>query len=100
MGEKRILYSIVVGKPWEKRSLGRPRRRWEDNIRRNIFEVDVQDKNWLDVAQNPMAKICYFGDELASSVCHRVSYFVIGESKRSWFLSFLLAPQRKQARRN
>ena len=51
MGEKRILHSIVVGKPEGKRPLGRPRRRWEDNIRRDLREVGIRDENWLDVAQ-------------------------------------------------
>ena len=51
MGEKRRLYSIVVGKPEGKRPLGRPRRRWEDNIRRDLREVGIRDENWLDVAQ-------------------------------------------------
>jgi hypothetical protein len=52
MGEKRRLYSIVVGKPEGKRPLGRPRRRWEDNIRRDLREVGVRDENWLVLAQD------------------------------------------------
>ena len=52
MGEKRRLYSIVVGNPEDKRPLERPRRLWEDNIRKDLREVDVQDENWLDVAQD------------------------------------------------
>ena len=51
MGEKRRLYSIVIGKPDGKRPLGRPRR-WNDNITRDLREVDVQDEYWLDVAQD------------------------------------------------
>ena len=51
MGEKRRLYSILIGKPEGKRPLGRPRRRWEDNIRRDLREVGIRDENWLDVAQ-------------------------------------------------
>ena len=52
MGEKRRLYSTLVGKPEGKRPLGRPRRRWEDNIRRDLREVGVCDENWLDLAQD------------------------------------------------
>ena len=52
MGEKRRLYSILVGRPDGKRPLGRPRRRWEDNIRRDLREVGVRDENWLDTAQD------------------------------------------------
>jgi hypothetical protein len=39
MGVMRNVYSILVGKPGGKRSLGRPRRRWEDNIRVDLREV-------------------------------------------------------------
>lgn len=52
MREKRRLYSILVGRPDGKRPLGRPRRRWEDNIRRDLREVGVRDENWLDTAQD------------------------------------------------
>jgi hypothetical protein len=38
MGEDRVLYRVLVGKPEGKRSLGRPRRRWEDSIRMDIQE--------------------------------------------------------------
>jgi hypothetical protein len=38
-GEKRNAYRILVGKPGVKRPLGRPRRRWEDNIRIDLREV-------------------------------------------------------------
>jgi hypothetical protein len=42
MGEKRDVYSIVVGKPEGKRQLGRPRRRWEDNIKMDLQEVGCE----------------------------------------------------------
>jgi hypothetical protein len=41
MGEKRGAYRILVGRPEGRRPLGRPRRRWEDNIR-----LDLQDVGW------------------------------------------------------
>jgi hypothetical protein len=44
MGEKRNAYRLLVGKPEGKRPLGRPRRRWLDNIRRDLVEV-----GWGDV---------------------------------------------------
>jgi hypothetical protein len=40
MGEKRNAYRLLVGKPEGKRPLGRPRRRWVDNIRLDLGEVD------------------------------------------------------------
>jgi hypothetical protein len=39
MGEKRNAYRILVGKPEGKKSLGRPRRRWVDNIKKNLKEI-------------------------------------------------------------
>jgi hypothetical protein len=39
MGEGRCVYRVLVGKPERKRPLGRPRRRWEDNIKINLQEV-------------------------------------------------------------
>jgi hypothetical protein len=44
MGEKRNAYRLLVGKPEGKRPLGRPRRMWVDNIRRDLVEV-----GWGDV---------------------------------------------------
>jgi hypothetical protein len=46
MGERWGVYSVLVGKPGEKRPLGRPRRRWEDNIKINIQEVGCGCKLW------------------------------------------------------
>jgi len=41
MGEGRRVYRVLMGKPGGKRPLGRPRRRWEDNIKTNLQEVGV-----------------------------------------------------------
>jgi hypothetical protein len=41
-----------VGKPEGKRSLGRPRRRWVDNIKMDIREIGWDDMNWIDLAQD------------------------------------------------
>jgi hypothetical protein len=50
MGEKRNVYRLFVGKPEGKRPLGRPRRRWIDNIKMEILEIGVVD--WTDLAQD------------------------------------------------
>jgi hypothetical protein len=50
MGEKRNAYRLLVGKPEGKRPLGRPRRRWVDNIR--IGEVGWSDVDWISLAQD------------------------------------------------
>ena len=52
MGEGRGVYRVLVGKPEGKRPLGRPRRRWEDNIRMELQEVGVGYKDWIGLAQD------------------------------------------------
>jgi hypothetical protein len=46
MGERRSVYRVLVGKPEGKRQLGRPRRRWEDNIKIDIQEVAQDRDRW------------------------------------------------------
>ena len=52
MGEERGAYRVLVGKPEEKRPLGRPRRRWVDNIRMDLQEVGCGYVDWIGLAQN------------------------------------------------
>ena len=52
MEEGRSAFKILKGKPTGKRHLGRPRRRWEDNIRMDLEEIGINTKNWVDSAQN------------------------------------------------
>jgi hypothetical protein len=47
MGEGRVIYRVLVGKPEGKRPLGRPRRRWED-----LGEIGIGGANWIRLAQN------------------------------------------------
>jgi hypothetical protein len=51
-GENRNAYRIFVGKPEGKRPLGRPRRRWENNIRMDLGEVGWGDVDWIDLAKD------------------------------------------------
>jgi hypothetical protein len=52
LGERRGVYRILVGKPEGKRPLGRPRRRWDYNIRMDLQEVGCGDMDWLGLAQD------------------------------------------------
>jgi hypothetical protein len=51
-GEKRNPYMILVRKPEGKRQLGRPKRKWEDNIKMDLREVGWNGMNWIDLAQD------------------------------------------------
>jgi hypothetical protein len=50
--EKRGVYKILVGKPEGKRSLGRPRLRWEDNIKMDLQKVGCWIIDWIELAQD------------------------------------------------
>ena len=52
MGEGRVVHRILVGEPEGRRPLGRPRRRWEDNIRMELREVGCGCLDWLELAQD------------------------------------------------
>jgi hypothetical protein len=52
MGEKRNVYRLLVGKPEGKRLLGRPRRRWIDNIKMDLLEIGLSVVDWIGLAQD------------------------------------------------
>jgi hypothetical protein len=52
MGEDRGVHRVMVGKPEGKRSLGRPRRRWEDNIKIDLQETGGGRGDWMELAQD------------------------------------------------
>jgi hypothetical protein len=51
MGERRYVHSVLVRKPEGKRPLGRPRRKWENNIKMDLQEVEGA-RDWIDLAQD------------------------------------------------
>jgi len=52
LGERRGVYRVLARKPQGKRPLGRPRRRWEDNIEVDFQEVGCGDMDWIELAQD------------------------------------------------
>jgi hypothetical protein len=52
MGEKRNVYKLLVGKLEGKRPLGIPRRRWIDNIKKDLLEIGVNVVDWTGLAQD------------------------------------------------
>jgi hypothetical protein len=49
-GEVKGAYNILVGRPEGRRTLGRPRRRWEDNIKMNLMEIRFGYVDWIHLA--------------------------------------------------
>jgi len=67
MGERRDAYRVLVGKPEGKRPLGRPRFRWEDNMKTDFQEVGCGGgEDWIDLAQ--VAGTCKCGNEPSFSM--------------------------------
>ena len=62
MGEYRGVHRLLVGNPEGKMLLGRPRRRWEDNIKMDLQEVGGGRGDWMELAQDRD------GEELSSSI--------------------------------
>jgi hypothetical protein len=52
MGEVRGAYNIFVGRPEGRRPLGRPRHRWEDNIKMDLREIGFGDVDWINLVQD------------------------------------------------
>jgi len=64
MGEESRVYRVLVGKPEGKSPLGRPRRRWVDNIRMDLQEVGCGYMDWIGLALDA----CECGNEPLGSV--------------------------------
>ena len=75
MEEGRSTFKILTGKPTGKRPLGRPRRRWVDNIKMDLEEIGINTRNWVDSAQNRdyLESPCECGIEPPGSISHGVS---------------------------
>jgi hypothetical protein len=52
MGEGRGIYRVLVVRPKGKRPLGRPRRRWDDNIKIDLREIGIDGENWIRLAED------------------------------------------------
>jgi hypothetical protein len=52
IGEGRGVYRVLVGSPEGKRPLGRPRRRWKDNIKMDLREIGIDGANWIQLSQD------------------------------------------------
>jgi len=52
MGRRRGVYRVLVGISQGKRPLGRPRRRWDDNIKMDLQELECRAMDWIELAQD------------------------------------------------
>jgi hypothetical protein len=52
LGKGRGVYRVLVGRPKGKRPLGRPRHRWENNIKMDLREMGINGENWIQLAQD------------------------------------------------
>jgi hypothetical protein len=69
MWEKRNTYRILVGKPEGRRPLGRPRRKWVDNIKIDLREIGWDGMDWIELAQNRAVEgSCERGNEPSGSI--------------------------------
>jgi hypothetical protein len=70
MGEKRNVYRLLVGKPEGKRPLGRPRRRWIDNIKMEVLEIGLNVVDWIDLPKDRYRweSCCECGNEPSGSI--------------------------------
>jgi hypothetical protein len=69
MGERRGAYRVLVGKPEGKIPLGRPKRRWEDNIKLDLLEVGCEGVDWIELAQDmDSGGCCDCGNEPSGSI--------------------------------
>ena len=67
MGDRKVAYQVLVGKPEGKNSLRMPRRIWEDNIKVNHKQKGKRDDHWMYLAQD-MEKWRAVGDENSDSI--------------------------------
>jgi hypothetical protein len=56
-GEGRSVYRVLVGRPEGKRPLGRPRRRWKDNIKMDLREVGIDGANWIQLSPSSAEEV-------------------------------------------
>ena len=74
MEEGRSTFEILTGTPTRERPVGRPRRRWEDSIIKDLKEIGINSRNWVDSAQDRILEDpCECGIEPPGSIIYRVS---------------------------
>jgi hypothetical protein len=68
MEEMRNAYNTLLGKPEGKIPLGRYGRRWDDNIKTDLWKVWLESVDWIHLAQEPVAVSCEHGNKPSGSI--------------------------------
>jgi hypothetical protein len=68
MRERRGAYRVLVGIPEGKRPLGRPRCKWEDDIKMDLQEMRRGSMDWIELTQGQVAGTCHCGNEPSVSI--------------------------------
>jgi hypothetical protein len=77
-GKRTDVYRVLVGKPEGKRPLGRPRGKWEDNIKMDLHEVGCGDMDWIELAQDRDSWRAHVTLVMNLRVPKNAGYFVTG----------------------
>jgi hypothetical protein len=75
-GEGRGVYSVSVGRPEGKRPLGRPRFRWEHNIKMDLREIGIDGANWIQLAQDRVQWRACVNMEMSFRFHKKAGYFL------------------------
>jgi hypothetical protein len=59
-----VVYRVLVGRPGSNRPLGKPRRRWEDNIKMDLREIGMDGANWINVAPDKVQWRAFVNTEM------------------------------------
>ncbi|KAJ4433937.1 hypothetical protein ANN_16256 [Periplaneta americana] len=96
MGESRNAYRVLIGKAKGKRPLGRPRRRWEDNIKMDLREVGYDNREWINLAQEGDGECLWndrgkreYPEKTLCNVCfvhHKFHYDLAGDQTRDLWM--------------
>jgi hypothetical protein len=77
MGKGKVAYRVLVGKPKGKRPQGRPRHRWEDNIKLDLREIGIDGANWIQLAQDRVQWQAFVNTDEPSGFIKTAGYFLI-----------------------
>jgi hypothetical protein len=76
MGEGRDVYRVLIGRPKGRRPLGRPRHRWEDNIKIDLREIGIDGENWIRLAQNRVQRRAFVNTVMNLGFHKKANYFL------------------------